>query len=340
MTATPTSWPTGAVRAITAPRESFLARHPRLAYLVRRAGTFAISIVILVTISFLLVQLIPGDPAQMSVGENAPPELVEARRAELGLDRPLIVQYFSFWAGLFTGDLGTSISSRMPVIDVIVKRAPATLEIAFLAVAITLAVSICLGLAFGALTRGGRRPGVETGFTSVTAVFAVIPEFLSGVLLVSLFAVTLDLLPVAGRTGPESYILPVAALAIGPTATLTRIVRAETATALQQDYVRTARARRMSPLRLYGRHVLPNLLTAVLTISGMLLGSMIAGTVLVEQIFSWPSLGGVIMQSIQGKDYPLVQAIIIFYGALVLLINLVVDLALILIDPRTALDKS
>lgn len=321
-------------------RDSFFVRNPWASYLLRRSGYFVVSLFVLVTISFLLVQLIPGDPARMSVGENASPEIVEARRIELGLNRPLIVQYFSFWAGLFTGNMGESISSRMPVIDVIFKRAPATLEIAFAAVAIALVLAVCLGLAFGALTKNGSRRGVEVGFTGVSAVLAVIPEFLAGVLLVYLFSVTLDLLPVAGRSGFSSYLLPVAALAIGPAASLTRIVRAETLTVLQQDYVRTARSRRMPSVRLYRKHVLPNLLTSTLTISGLMLGSMIAGTVLVENIFAWPGLGGVIVQSIQGKDYPLVQGIIIFYGAVVLLINLVIDIILILLDPRTALDKS
>ncbi|MGO2140451.1 MAG: ABC transporter permease [Leucobacter sp.] len=321
-------------------RESFLARKPWAAYLLRRGGYFVVSMFVLITVTFLLMQLIPGDPARVSAGENASPEAVEARRVELGLDRPVIVQYFSFWKGLFTGDLGESISSRMPVIDVIMQRAPATLEIAWSAVAIALFVAICLGLTFGALTHGERRPGVDAGFNSVTAVLALIPEFLAGILLVYFFAVTLDLLPVAGRGDFTSYILPVTALAFGPAAGLTRIVRAETLTVLQQDYVRTARARRMSPVRLYRKHVLPNLLTSTLTISGMALGGMIAGTVIVEGIFAWPGLGGVIVQSIQGKDYPLVQAIIIFYGAVVLLINLVIDVLLILLDPRTALDKS
>ncbi|WP_084766787.1 ABC transporter permease [Leucobacter komagatae] len=324
----------------TQKRESFLVRKPWAAYLLRRGGYFVVSMFVLITVSFLLMQLIPGDPARVSVGENATPEAVEARRIELGLDRPVIVQYFSFWKGLFTGDLGESISSRQPVIDVIIQRAPATLEIAWAAVLIAFVVAVCLGLTFGALTHGGRRPGVDTGFNSVTAALALIPEFLAGILLVYFFAVTLDLFPVAGRSGFSSYILPVVALAFGPAAGLTRIVRAETLTVLQQDYVRTARSRRMPAVRLYAKHVLPNLLTSTLTISGMALGAMIAGTVLVESIFAWPGLGGVIVQSIQGKDYPLVQAIIIFYGSVVLLINLVIDFVLILLDPRTALDKS
>ncbi|MDQ0643447.1 peptide/nickel transport system permease protein [Microbacterium murale] len=315
-------------------------RSPWVSYLLRRGLYFLISLFVLVTLAFLLVQLIPGDPARASAGEMASPEIVEARRTELGLDLPMIVQYFRFWAGLFTGQLGDSFISRTPVIDIIATRAPATLELALAAVAIVLIVAIPLGLAFGALTRGDRRPFTQTAFTGVTAVLAVIPEFLAGIILVYLFAVNMQLLPVAGRSDFASYILPVVALAIGPTAALTRIVRAETFTVLEQDYVRTARAKRMSAARLYGRHVLPNLLTSTLTISGLLLGGMIAGTVLVENIFAWPGLGGTIVSSIQGKDYPLVQAIIIFYGAVVLLINLVVDILLILLDPRTALDKS
>lgn len=321
-------------------RASALVGHPMTMYLLRRFGYILISLFVLVTISFLLVQLIPGDPARASAGEAAPPEAVEARRVELGLNKPLIIQYLAFWRGLFSGDLGDSISLRIPVIDVITGRAPATLELAFIAVAIALVVAVCLGLMFGALTRSGKRHGTEIGFTSVTAVVAVIPEFLAGIILVYLFAVSFDLLPVAGRTGPASYVLPVIALAIGPTAALTRIVRAESLTVLRQDYIRTARSKRMSSIRLYGKHVLPNLLTSTLTISGLLLGGMIAGTVLVESIFAWPGLGGVIVDSIQGKDYPLIQAIVIFYGLVVLLINLVVDIALILLDPRTTLDAA
>ena len=315
-------------------------RSPWVSYLRRRGGYFLVSLFVLVSAAFVLVHLIPGDPARASAGANAPAAVVEARRIELGLDRPLLVQYLDFWQGLFTGDLGQSISLRTPVLDVITSRAPATLEIALLAVALVLLIAIPLGLLFGAFTRGSRNHGVEVGFTATSAILAAFPEFLLGVILVYLFAVNTQLLPVAGRSDASSYVLPVVALALGPTAALTRIVRAETLTALDHDYVRTARAKRMGSARLYGRHVLPNLLTSTLTISGLLLGGMIAGTVLVENIFAWPGLGSIIVDSIQGKDYPLVQAIVVFYGALVLLINLVVDMLLILIDRRTALERS
>lgn len=306
-------------------------------YGFRRLSHFVVSVIVLVTAAFLMVQLIPGDPAQISAGANATPELVEQRRQQLGLDLPLWLQYLRLWGGLLTGSMGESTTLRVPVFDVLAARLPATLELAAYAVAVVLLVGIPLGLAAGALTRRGRRPVLETTYTSFSTVLSVIPEFLMGVALVYLFAVSTNLLPVAGRGGPASYILPVAALSIGGIAGISRIVRAETLVVLEQDYIRTARAKRMRPTRLHLRHVLPNILTATLTISGLLLGGMIAGTVLVENIFAWPGLGTTIVQSIQKKDYPLIQAIVVFYGTVILLINLAVDVILIAIDPRTAL---
>lgn len=310
--------------------------NPWVRYLSRRLGFFLVSLIALVTASFLLVQLIPGDPALASAGPLAPPEAVERRRVELGLDLPLWQQYGRFWTGLLSGDLGYSITSRTPVVDVLTVRAPATLALSLPAVAMVLVLAIPLGLYFGAITRGARRRFLELGFNSISGVLAVIPEFLLGVVLVYFFAVQSQLLPVAGQAGAASYVMPLVAMSLGPLAGMTRIVRAETLTVLQNDYVRTARAKRMAAGRLYLRHVLPNLVTATLTISGLLLASMIAGSVLVENIFAWPGLGMTIVESIKEKDFPMVQAIVIFYGAIVLLINLLIDVALIALDPRAA----
>ncbi|WP_139418189.1 ABC transporter permease [Agromyces laixinhei] len=328
---------TAPAAAPAAPPRARAGRRVWIRYGFRRLGHFVVSVIVLVTAAFLMVQLIPGDPAQTSAGPNATPELVEQRRVELGLDLPLWLQYLRLWSGLFSGSMGESITLRVPVAEVMASRLPATLELAAIAVAIVLLVGIPLGLAAGALTRRGRRRPLEVTYTSFATVFSVIPEFLLGVGLVYLFAVSAQVLPVAGRSGASSYILPVAALAIGGIAAISRIVRAETLVVLEQEYVRTARAKRMPAPRLYLRHVLPNILTSTLTISGLLLGGMIAGTVLVENIFAWPGLGTTIVQSIQQKDYPLIQAIVVFYGAVILVINLVVDLVLIAIDPRTAL---
>lgn len=315
------------------------ARSPWVGYLLRRVGHFLASLFVLVSVAFLLMQLIPGDPARASAGPTAPETLVELRRAELGLDQPLWTQYVGFWQGLLTGDLGDSIALRVPVIDVLTSRAPATLALALPAVALVILIAVPTGLLAGAWTRGSRRRGLELGFHSTTGILAVIPEFLLGVILVYLLAVNTPLFPVAGQEGAASYVLPIAALTVGPAAGMARIVRAETIVVTQEDYVRTARAKRMGPARLYLRHVLPNLLTSTLTISGLLLGGMIAGTVLVENIFAWPGLGMTIVDAIRGKDFPLVQAIVIFYGTIVLLVNLAVDIVLIALDPRSALKE-
>lgn len=308
-------------------------------FLLRRLGRLIGSIVVLLTLAFLMVHAIPGDPARSSVGLTAPVELVEARREELGLNLPLWQQYLEFWKGVLTADMGESFSQHLPVFDIIGARLGATLELAFISIAVILIIAIPTGLIAAAYTRSGRRRFAEVGYNTVVGFFAVIPELLLGVVLVWLFAVEFHLLPVAGRSDALSYILPVAALSLGGTAAMSRIVRTEALTVLEQDYIRTARAKRMSSWRLYLRHALPNLLTSSLTLSGLLLGGLIAGTVVVETIFAWPGLGTTVVDAIRGKDYPLVQAIIIVYGSLVLLINLLIDIALVLLDPRSTLKE-
>jgi peptide/nickel transport system permease protein len=169
---------------------------------------------------------------------------------------------------------------------------------------------------------------------------ATIPEFLLAVGLVWVFGVQLGWFPVAGRGGPSSYVLPVLSLAAGPAAVLARIVRIEMASVLNADYIRTARAKRLPPRRIYLRHALPNAVTASLTIGGLLLSSLVAGTVLVENVFAWPGLGSTIVQSILSKDYPVVQGVVLVYGTGVLLVNVAVDVALALLDPRSAIRES
>jgi peptide/nickel transport system permease protein len=153
------------------------------------------------------------------------------------------------------------------------------------------------------------------------------------------FGVSLHALPVAGRAGPSSYVLPVISLAAAPTAVIARLVRVETIRSLQEDYVRTARSKRLAPATIYLRHVLPNVLTAALTSAGLMFGALIAGTVVVENVFAWPGIGATIVNSITGKDYSLVQGIVLVYGALILSVNLLVDLALAAIDPRSGVAR-
>jgi peptide/nickel transport system permease protein len=190
------------------------------------------------------------------------------------------------------------------------------------------------------MTRGGRRRGGELAFTSTSVFLAAIPEFLLAVALVYVFSVKLGWLPVAGRGTAASYVLPVLSLAIAPTAVLARIMRVELLSVLGNDYVRTARAKRLPARLVYVRHALPNALTATLTLGGLLLTSLVAGTVLVENVFAWPGLGSSIVQSILQRDYPLVQGIVLVYGVMVLVVNLVVDVLLAVLDPRSTIRES
>lgn len=309
-------------------------------FAIRRGGRLLVSLWVVITAAFGMIHLIPGDPVRAALGPTAPAELVQARREALGLNQPLWQQYLNYLHDLFTGELGTSTLTGLPVAQIIGDRLPATAELAVAAFAVAIAVSVPVGLAMAVLTRNGQRRGAELAFTSSSAVVAALPEFLVAVGLVYVFAVSLGWAPVAGRSGPESYLLPVLALATGPAALLARIVRVETLTVLQADYIRTARAKRLPNRLLYFRHALPNALTATITLGGLLLAGLVAGTVLVENVFAWPGLGSTIVSSILAKDYPVVQGIVLVYGVGVLLVNLFVDIALALLDPRSTIRES
>jgi peptide/nickel transport system permease protein len=309
-------------------------------FAILRGGRLLVSLWILVTAAFLIIHLVPGDPVRAAMGITAPAEVVEARREALGLNLPLGEQYVRFLGGLLRGDLGDSIGSRLPVGQVIAQRLPATASLAGLAFLVAVLVAFPVGLAVAVATRGGRRRRTELGFATGSVLLGAIPDFLLGVAFVSVFAVGLHLLPVAGRGGPATYVLPVLSLCLGPAAILARIVRVETLGVLQTDYVRTARAKRLPPHRVYLRHALPNAVTASLTVGGLMLSSMVAGTVLVESVFAWPGLGSTIVSAILTKDYPLAQGVVLVYGVGVLLINTVVDLALAGLDPRSTVGAS
>jgi peptide/nickel transport system permease protein len=326
------------VAARTTPR-TFLD-NPWVGFAIRRGRRFLVSLWVLVTASFAMIHLIPGDPVRAALGALAPQELVTARRAALGLDDPLWVQYWHYLRNLVSGDWGASIATDVPVSQTIGDRLPATVEIAGLAFLVTLAVSVPVGVAMAALTRGGRRRRLELGFTSSSVVIAAIPDFLLAVGLVYVLGVSLGWLPVAGRSGPASFVLPVLGLAVGPTAVLARIVRVEMLAVLDADFVRTARAKRLPAWRVYVRHALPNAMTTTLTVGGLMLGGLVAGTVLVENVLAWPGLGSTIVSSILSKDYPVVQGIVLVYGLGVLAINLAVDVVLAVIDPRSAIRES
>jgi peptide/nickel transport system permease protein len=317
-----------------APRAAVLS-HPWVRFGARRLGRLVGSLWVLVTASFLMIHLIPGDPVRGALGPTAPPALVSAKRAEMGLDDPLVVQYWDYIRNLFTGDLGTSLISQLPVSEIVSQRLPATLQLALLAFLVAIAAAVPLGVMMGVLTRRGHGRRTELAFTTSSVVLGTIPDFLVGVGLVYVFGINLGWLPVAGNNTPEAYVLPVLALAIGPAAILSRIVRVEMVSVLQADFIRTARAKRLPSRSIYLGHALPNALTASLTLGGLILSAMIAGTVLVENVFAWPGLGSTIVSSILTKDYQVVQAIVLVYGVGVLLVNTAVDVSLALLDPRS-----
>ena len=304
---------------------------------MRRAARLLVSLALLLTATFFMIHLVPGDPVRAALGPTAPASLVAARKEALGLDDPLLTQYVDYVRDVLHGDFGTSLTTGESVTDVIRERAPSTFKLGGIAFLVAVFVAVPLGVLMAALTRDGRRRGLELGFTATTGGLAAVPSFLLAVGLVYLFAVTWSWFPVAGREGVSSYVLPVAALALAPVAVLSRIVRVEGLRVLDQDYIRTARGKRLPPRIVYARHALPNTLTPTLTIAGLLLGGLIAGTVLVENIFAWPGLGTTLVQSVAQKDYPTVQALAVVFGTVVLLANFAVDLALGAIDPRSTI---
>ncbi|MEV0536303.1 ABC transporter permease [Kitasatospora sp. NPDC050463] len=317
-----------------------LLRHPWTVFLTRRTARLLLSLGIVLTASFAMVHLIPGDPVRAALGIDAAPALVAARRHQIGLDAPLLAQFRHYLGGLVHGDLGTSLITGTPVAELVRTRLPATLEIAGLAFLATLAVALPGGLLAAVHTRDGRHPRSELAFTVVTAGLAGVPDFVLAAGLTALLAVGLQLLPVAGTAGAESFVLPVLALSVAPAAVLVRIVRVEALKVLGEDYLRTARSKRLSPSRRYLRHAAPNMATAALTVAGSLLPGMIAGTVLVEKVFGWPGIGSAMAQSVVAQDYPVIQAMVLILGSAVLLSGLLVDVLLAVLDPRSTIRES
>jgi len=315
-------------------------RGPWLRFALRRGLTLVVSLWVLATATFLTTKLVPGDPARVGLGASAPPSVVEARREALRLDEPLPSQYVQYVGGALRGDFGESFTDRRPVKKIISERFPATLQLAGSAFLVAVLLGVPIGLAVGVYTRGGRHRGAADTFSVGTGALISVPDFLLATALVALFAVGLDWLPVARRDGAASFVLPVIALAALPTAALARLARVDAAKALDQEYMMVARSKRLPPRLLYMRHLVPNALTATLTVGGLVLGGLIASTVIVENVFAWPGLGTTVTAAIIDKDYPLVQGVVLLLGSIALLANTLVDIILALLDPRSLIRES
>ncbi|WP_411374463.1 ABC transporter permease [Arthrobacter sp. MPF02] len=308
--------------------------HPWVGFLLRRLGGLVLSFVVLVTVTFLIVPLIPGDPAVIAAGDGASPAQIAAVRAELGLDLPVLTQFVNYVSGVLRLDMGSSFVSGEDVSTLIFTRFPFTAEIALLAIVLVLLLAVPLGMTVAILTRGGRNRWLDNGFNFLTSLVYSIPQYVVATLLVVVFAVTLRWFPAAGAATLSSLVLPTAALMLGPVCVIARIVRRETAVVLEKDYIRTARGWRLSALRTNVRYVLPNLVTTTLTLSGLILAAQLGGAVVIETVFAWPGLGQGIVNAILQRDYPVIRGIILILGLLATLIITMVDLILAIIDPR------
>jgi peptide/nickel transport system permease protein len=283
-----------------------------------------------VTLTFLLVHLVPGDPVVAMLGENAQPvDLLQMRHA-LGLDRPLASQYARFVAGLLHGDLGYSIALRQPVARLIAERYPATAELAAAALAVAIVIAFPLGVVAGV------RPGGAADLCAMSfAVLGVsVPHVCLGPLLMLVFSLELGWLPLTGRGGLAHLVLPAVTLGTALAAVVARMLRQSLARVGSADYLRTARAKGLGATGALLRHGLRNALTPVVSILGLETGALLTGAIITEVIFSWPGLGRLMIGAIQARDYPLVEGCVLVFALSYVLINLATDLLYPLIDPR------
>jgi ABC-type dipeptide/oligopeptide/nickel transport system permease component len=292
------------------------------------------TILLTTLVVFLMLQLIPGDPASIYLGENqATPERLERIREQLGLNRPLYVQYGQFVLRAARGDLGRSVQTNRPVIQEITDRLPNTI---ILAVS-SMALAIIFGITLGMLAGLNQNSWLDTILMLAALAGVSIPVFWLGLLLILLFAVQLGWLPATGQGGWNSLILPAVTLAALSTATLARLVRASMIEVLNQDYLQTSRAKGLQQVAIVLRHALPNALIPVVTVIGLQFGNLLSGAVITETVFARSGLGKLVVDSIQNKDLPTVQGVILVLATIYVVVNFVVDLSYAVIDPRIRL---
>jgi len=279
---------------------------------------------------FVIGQLTPGDPVLIMLGERAPQEEIVRLRDALGLDQPWYIQYLQFVGNALQGDLGISYRSKLPVASEVLSRLPATAQLAGCA----LLFSVTLGLTMGVVSAVKRNSWIDRLAMLFATVGSSVPVFWSGLILIVLFAVNLGWLPASGRGTPQHLIMPSIALGAGAAALIARITRSSMLESLNQDYVRTARAKGLAENVVIIRHALRNALIPVVTVVGLQTGALMAGAVLTETVFSWPGIGFLIVQSIGQRDYPVLRASVLLIATIFTLINLALDVLFVQLDPR------
>ncbi|HUJ31364.1 MAG TPA: nickel ABC transporter permease [Candidatus Acidoferrum sp.] len=288
---------------------------------------------LILTMVFLLAHIVPGDPVQQMLGEGARLQDLQQLRHNLGLDLPIPVQYGKYLAGVVRGNLGESFRFQQPVLGVVLSHYPATLELAAFALLVCAAIGIPAGM-FAAEYRGTAADHAVGVFT----LFGLsVPNFALGPVLILVFSVVLGWLPVSGRGGIAHLILPSITLGAALAAILTRMVRTSVIEELSSDYVRTARAKGLPESAVLFRHAFRNALIPILTILGLQFGTLLAGTIVTESIFSWPGIGRLSVQAIEARDYPLLQGCILLIAVSYVLVNLLTDVIYAFVDPRVRL---
>lgn len=296
----------------------------------RRLLTLLPTVLGVVTLVFAFLHLVPGDPVDVMLGETAHAADKELLRAELGLDRPLAAQYGAYLAGLARGDLGRSFTYRKPVREVIAGRLPATAQLAGCALAVALAVALPLGV----LAAVHKDTLLDRGSLVASLLGVSMPNFWLGPLLILLFSVHLRWLPVSGREGWTSVVLPALTLGTGLAAILSRMLRSSLLEVLRADYLAAARARGVSEAKVVWVHALRNACLPVITLLGLQLGSLLSGAVITEAVFAWPGIGTLLLQALQGRDYPLAQGCVLVISLAYVGANLMADLLYRIADPR------
>lgn len=287
---------------------------------------------------FLVMAAVPGDPAEIMLGTSAAPDTVAALRAELGLDQPFLLRYLHWLGGVLTGDLGNSFTYGSPVAELIGARLAVTLPLTFMAIVISVAIALPLGV-LAAARPGGLVDAIATFFAQAGI---AVPNFWIGLLLVLGFSLTLHWFPSGGFPGWAAgigpclmaLVLPAIALALPQAAVLTRVTRASVIEITGEDFIRTARAKGASPARALWRHTVPNALVPVVTMLGMQISVLIAGAVLVENVFTLPGLGTLAYQALAQRDLVVIQNVVLFFAAIVMGVNFLVDALYTVLDPR------
>ena len=308
------------------------------ALLLRRSASLFLTLLAVSGLIFLVMQVLPGDPAAIMLGTSASPETLAALRHELGLDQPMLVRYLAWIGGLATGDLGTSTTYGVPVAGLIGERLAVTLPLALMAICLSVAIALPLGV----LSAARRNGPADYVAGIISQLFIAVPGFWVGLLLALVFAVKLGVMPSGGfpgwqaGMGPalQALVLPAIALGLPQAGVLTRVTRSSVAEVLGEDFVRTARAKGLSKRAALWRHAVRNALVPVVTILGLQFTFLIAGAVLVENVFNLPGLGRLAYQALTQRDLVVMQDVVMFFAGLVILMNFLVDMSYLLLDPR------